>query len=42
MIDLILLTFCIGIFYGGFFCGNKFGTLTVMKDKAVTWVKAKL
>jgi hypothetical protein len=35
MIDLILLAFCFGVFYFGFWAGNKYGTLTNMKDKII-------
>lgn len=32
MIDLILLFFVLGVFYGGFWCGKTFGTLSAMFD----------
>lgn len=30
MIDLILFCFVLGVFYGGFWCGKKYGTLKAM------------
>lgn len=30
MIDLILLLFVIGVFYGGFWCGSKYNTILEM------------
>lgn len=30
MIDFILFTFVCGVFYAGFFCGAKFGTVKAM------------
>jgi hypothetical protein len=38
MIDLILLAFFLGVYYLGFWCGNRFHTLTAMKDAVVKWV----
>ena len=39
MIDFILFTFCLGLFFAGFWCGKKFGTLTAMKDAIINWAK---
>lgn len=39
MIDFILLTFVLGVFYGGFYCGNKFKTLQGMWTAAKELVK---
>ena len=40
MIDLILLFFVFGVFYGGFWCGNKYHTLSAMKAAALAYFKA--
>ncbi len=39
MIDLILIVFTISCFYGGFWCGKKFGTFTAMFAAAKAAVK---
>ena len=39
MIDLILLIFAIGMFYGGFLCGNKYATLHELWDAVVAKFK---
>lgn len=42
MIDLILVSFVVGVFYGGFWCGNKFGSLSAMNNRVVTKLKEML
>lgn len=37
MIDLILLTFCAGLFAGGFWCGKTFSSFVAMKNAALKW-----
>ena len=37
MIDLILLSFVLGVFYGGFWCGKKFQTLGAMFAHVKGW-----
>lgn len=39
MIDIILFTFSLGLFFAGFKCGSKFGTVRGMLAKAKTSVK---
>jgi hypothetical protein len=42
MVDLILLSFALGTFAGGFWCGKKFGTvgamLTAGKARVKSWL----
>jgi hypothetical protein len=42
MVDVILFSFAVGVFYGGFYCGAKFGTLKVMWQRAAETVKGWL
>lgn len=39
MIDLILATFVVGVFYGGFWAGAKYGTLKTMINSIVDLVR---
>lgn len=41
MIDLILACFVAGVFFGGFWCGQKFGSLKAMFQAAVEAVGGK-
>lgn len=41
MIDLILLTFVVVVFYGGFFLGAKYKTLKAAWEAFVTWIGAR-
>lgn len=40
MIDIILFIFCCALFYGAFWCGNKYGTLVRMWDALVAKIKS--
>lgn len=42
MVDFILFSFAVGVFYGGFYCGAKFGTLKTMGQRAAAAVKGWL
>ncbi len=37
MIDFILAIFVVAVFYAGFWCGNRFGTIKMMAKEA--WAK---
>lgn len=41
MIDLILACFVAGVFYGGFWCGAKYGSLKSMFNAAADAVRSK-
>lgn len=42
MIDLVLLVFCIGVFYAGFWCGRRYTSLGAMFSAFGKWVKGLL
>lgn len=39
MVDLILLIFVLAVFAAGFWCGQKFRTVTGMKSAIAGWFK---
>lgn len=41
MIDLILACFVVGVFYGGFWCGAKYGSLKAMINAATDAIRSK-
>ena len=42
MIDIIILTFTIAVFFAGVYVGNAYGGVSAVYKKAKAWVRSKL